>query len=372
MNYYEELGLTESASAEEIRQVYKSLARLLHPDHQCEEQLRKVAQLQMMRLNEILGVLTAPAERQKYDASIHATAAPASALVASEAPRWKPIRLGPFRIRVGTIVWSASLVVAAVGFSSALLYFEHGSAGPVYHGSSPPRPLPSPAAVPVTSPIHERTALASRERRTKRIAQAGEIDSLVPAAPITAAQRRNPPQASQLSTPTAPPAGHVFDKTQAEVTRTDPTIPLVADAPGPIAPPPGPSGLNRAGSSPGPFIGTWLYSKSGPDAGTKTSSAYRPEYVEMVIKPEENGKISGKYLGRFHVPDQALSSEVSFAFEGAVAEGTTVLMWHNDDGAEGQVRLKIVSNGAVEVAWYTTRFGTAPKLASGTAVLHRD
>jgi hypothetical protein len=105
--------------------------------------------------------------------------------------------------------------------------------------------------------------------------------------------------------------------------------------------------------------------------GTGSSSTYRPEYVEMVVKSEENGKIGGRYLGRYRVPDQALSSEVSFAFEGGSSEGTTVLTWHNDDGAEGQVRLKIVSNGVLEVTWYTTRFGNARKLASGTAVLRR-
>jgi hypothetical protein len=66
------------------------------------------------------------------------------------------------------------------------------------------------------------------------------------------------------------------------------------------------------------------------------------------------------------------TSEVRFAFEGAIGEGTTVLPWRSSDGAEGQVRMKIVSDGAVEVTWYTTRFGTTRKLASGTAVLRRD
>jgi hypothetical protein len=100
--------------------------------------------------------------------------------------------------------------------------------------------------------------------------------------------------------------------------------------------------------------------------------AYRPEYVEMIVKSGDRGNISGRYLGRFHVPDQALSSEISFAFEGKVGEEATVLTWHSGDGAEGKVRLKIVSSGATEVTWYTTRVGTTRKLASGTAVLRRD
>src|SRR5260370_26523124 len=111
MNCYEELGLAESASVEEIRQSYKSLVRLLHPDHQSEEPLRKVAELQLTRLNEIVAVLTDPLRREKYDASIHAVVATRPAEIEQEMPGG--IRFGRIRLRVGTIVWSASLVVAA-------------------------------------------------------------------------------------------------------------------------------------------------------------------------------------------------------------------------------------------------------------------
>lgn len=376
MNYYEELGLTESASVEEIRQAYKSLARLLHPDHQCNDQLRKVAELQMTRLNEILAVLTDRRGREKYDASIREAAATTPpCLAGQEAPGWKSIHPGPLRIRVGTIVWSASLVVAAVGFSFALLYFEHGSAVLVNQGNSSQRTLLSPAAAPVASPIHARAAVPDSERRIKRIVQADEIDppTAAPVAPITAAQESAPPYSSQLTTSTAA-AVRDFDRTQLEETRTNPipTIPLAVDVPDRIGPLPGPKVVNGTGILAGPLIGTWLYSKSNTEGGPSSGSVYRPEYVEMVVKSEENGKISGRYLGRFHVPDQALSSEVSFAFEGEVGEGTTVLTWRGGDGAEGRVRLKMTSGGAVEVAWYTTRFGTDRKLASGTAVLRRD
>jgi curved DNA-binding protein CbpA len=377
MNHYEELGLTESASVEEIRQAYKSLARLLHPDHQGEEQLRKVAGLQMRRLNEILAVLTDPLRREKYDASIHPAIATTPAVIDQRMPaRWR-MQLGRFSFSVGTIVWSASLVVAAVGFSFVLLYFEHGSAVPVYEGSSSQQTRPSPAAMPAKSSKERAAAFPGSERPAERTVKADEVDPPVvaPETPIAAAQKQDPPQDSQLTTPTAPAVtGHDIDKARSDETRTNPnpTIPVVVQVPGPTSPPPGPNALNRTASSRGPLVGTWLYSKSSTDAGTNNNLAYRPEYIEMIVKPDESGKISGRYLGRFQVPDQALSSEVRFAFEGAIGEGTTVLPWRGSDGAEGQVRMKIVSDGAVEVTWYTTRFGTTRKLASGTAVLRRD
>lgn len=213
-----------------------------------------------MRLNEILAVLTDRRWREKYDASIReAVAITPPYLAGQETPGWKSMHPGPLRIRVSTIAWSASLVVAAVGFSFALLYFEHGSAVPVYQGNSTQRTLLSPAAVPVASPIQARAAVPDNELRTKRIVQADEIDppTAAPVAPITPTQRSAPPQASQLTTPTAPAAAHDFDRTQLEKTRTDPipTIPLAVDVPDRSGPLPGPNVLNVTGILAGPLVG---------------------------------------------------------------------------------------------------------------------
>src|ERR1035437_9549291 len=67
MNHYEELGVGCDAPTEEIRQAYKTLVRLLHPDGQTDGKLKAMAERQMQRLNGILEVLTDPQRRREYD-----------------------------------------------------------------------------------------------------------------------------------------------------------------------------------------------------------------------------------------------------------------------------------------------------------------
>jgi curved DNA-binding protein CbpA len=49
MTYYEELGLGQDATVEQIRQAHRKLARILHPDQQTDEVLRRLAEIQMKR-----------------------------------------------------------------------------------------------------------------------------------------------------------------------------------------------------------------------------------------------------------------------------------------------------------------------------------
>ena len=70
MNYYEELGVRQDAAIEEIRQAYKVLVRLLHPDGQPDARLKAMAECQMRRLNEILAILGDSQKRRQYDESL--------------------------------------------------------------------------------------------------------------------------------------------------------------------------------------------------------------------------------------------------------------------------------------------------------------
>ena len=64
MTHYEELDVSPAATADEIRHSYKALARLLHPDQCADGGLKRLAELQMRRLNQVLAVLTDPEQSE--------------------------------------------------------------------------------------------------------------------------------------------------------------------------------------------------------------------------------------------------------------------------------------------------------------------
>jgi curved DNA-binding protein CbpA len=72
VNHFEELGLGRSAGPDEIRQAYRSLASLLHPDRQRTDQHRRLADLQMKRLNAAIETLLDPARRTDYETELDA------------------------------------------------------------------------------------------------------------------------------------------------------------------------------------------------------------------------------------------------------------------------------------------------------------
>src|SRR6185312_210354 len=71
ITYYEELGLEETASPEGIRDSFRALARLLHPDQQSDPQLKEMAERQMRKLNRIYSVLSDSERRAAYNESLN-------------------------------------------------------------------------------------------------------------------------------------------------------------------------------------------------------------------------------------------------------------------------------------------------------------
>ena len=76
MTYYEELGLPPTASADQIRHSYKTLVRLLHPDQCHDDNVKRLAELQMRRLNQLHAVLADPEQRRRYDAHLQGPVMP--------------------------------------------------------------------------------------------------------------------------------------------------------------------------------------------------------------------------------------------------------------------------------------------------------
>src|SRR6195952_5230629 len=63
-DYYKILGVSKTASAEEIKKAYRKLARKLHPDLNPND---KEANKQFQQINEANEVLSDPEKRKKYD-----------------------------------------------------------------------------------------------------------------------------------------------------------------------------------------------------------------------------------------------------------------------------------------------------------------
>jgi hypothetical protein len=125
------------------------------------------------------------------------------------------------------------------------------------------------------------------------------------------------------------------------------------------APGPAPASLSIAGN--------WLF-VSTPD--TKSAGLYPPEYIELRVM-EEAGVLRGRYRARYRVADKAISPMVAFEFEGRGSNDEAKLPWTGAGGAKGEVTMRLLENGALEVTWEANRMGAELGLISGTATLLR-
>jgi len=56
MSFYEDMGVRQGASAEEVREQYRVLVRLFHPDQFSDPVLKAASEGQLRRFNEIEAV----------------------------------------------------------------------------------------------------------------------------------------------------------------------------------------------------------------------------------------------------------------------------------------------------------------------------
>ena len=126
--------------------------------------------------------------------------------------------------------------------------------------------------------------------------------------------------------------------------------------------------IPSAGSPAHPTLsGEWLFV---PPAHSKSAGMYPPEYIELRVT-EESGILHGRYRARYRIADQAISPTVSFQFAGPAETDGASLPWIGIGGPKGEVSLRLINNGALEVSWVATQMGEELGLITGTATLVR-
>lgn len=318
MNFYEELGLSRSASLAEIRQAYRGLARLLHPD-QCQDlQLRGLAEIQMKRLNQLFAVLSDPEARRRYDASL-----------GGGAPRVRCRRIDRNMAR-----WTA-LATAALALGAWVFY------SPV-----PDVRRPANSAAP-------------------EIARGGKAATVVPAAPAEA-QRQPGPAPARTRLVRQPEPEIIPDASAAPVLIEPPTVEYVHP---PQSILPFPVSLPTPPAPPRCLAGNWFYVPSVSHPAGR--GLYAPEYIELRIR-EDAGTLRGSYRARYKVTDQAISPVAAFEFESPAKLPSAHLPWAASGGANGEIALKLLSGDLLEVKWRAYRLSDDFFFTAGQATLVRE
>ncbi len=366
MNYYDELGISPNAPAEEIRDAYLQLARLLHPDRLQDPRQRSLAELQMKRLNHIYQTLSHPEQRRHYDFSLNERHAPQMVFIPEEDPldalprRHHHHHHHHHRRRLFGPQWLAAAALGGALFAFILGRITHDEAPeavPPVSAAAPetarrPEKMPVPqfsqngasgmGIEPIIVNLRNRLHQAERER-DEALARAKATEKSTPQTPASAgnahASDPAPIPPFQLPPPEAPAA-------QAAVTTRQPQQP----------------------NHPKGWSGRWYYVK--PSGGAPLRNMYPPEFIEAALL-EENGVVRGRYRARYKIADRAIPPEVDFQFTGKVNQGAMASTWVGPGGAKGEVRVRQVTPDTIEFAWVATDLGRHQGLGYGTAVLVR-
>lgn len=366
MNYYDELGVKRDASAAEIRQAYRVLVRLLHPDTQTDDELQRAAERQLNRLNAMAAVLTNPDMRRAYDLQldvgssrrqVSATQTPVSTQWASGAairmPSPKSLAQAAVQhwsfVLIFTVACGAVLLsVLLNGQGDAPSQPQPAETAQTISAAAPAIPAPRQLAThqPQMAPQYPQTPAASAEALPL-------VTRKVHIRPAETARSAVEPS-SALSQPALPATGQSIPVNAPQEGQHRATLPPVAPAVSP-------------GAS---FAGNWFYSTDLDS--TQEVSGYRAAYVELLLS-ESGGTLSGNYRARYVIPDKAISPQVSFHLEGKVGPDRKARVgWTAANGAKGEAELTLSPRGVMDFHWWSTELAETTGLSSGTAMLIRQ
>jgi curved DNA-binding protein CbpA len=354
ITFYDELGVAATATPEEIRDSFRALVKILHPDHQTDPQLKEIAERQMRKLNGVYTVLSDPEKRRRYDESL-------------EDEDFRPaIILSPnSNVNVHRLMermaWVAALIVAAV----TLIWLSSESPAPSPQSSeqggrksyAPAAPAPAGASAAEVAELRSDVRVLKLERD----AAIHEVNRLRSSGRASAPARPEPFLEPATSLPSA-------------VAALPPQLPPAAPVPGPASASVVPVRVpaqHPPSSAVRPFAGFWFYARPASSQHGKTSTLYPPEFIEATIT-EQNGLVKGKYRSRYKIVDRAISPDVSFEFGGMVSGSTVVCPWAGTGGAKGELTLKMVGENSLTVDWTVTELGSIQGLIRGTATLTRQ
>lgn len=348
MDFYEELGVSRTASEAEIRKSYRRLTLLLHPDQQQDPEIRILAEGQMKRINEMVAILTDPERRRMYDESLSEKALVVRQIQITQWISWVRDNRGWVLVGVAFVLVLISALLVPV-FDSA---HSAGKAHePVAAFSAASRRTPEQRELGSPSKALANSRLPAVEQRTHE-------GDWKPAPGLPAPQVDSPLSSARVETPVSetPRPKSVLDS----AIPVPPPTPAQGVVPSPVQS--APSALRPAPT----LAGRWVYTPDPSDPGDP--KLYPAEYAELSIAPVGNA-LRGVYQARYKLPDRNLNSRVNFTFEGPPS-GTS-FVWQGDSGAQGEITVRLESADTLKVNWFATKMGSVLSLGSGNATLYR-
>lgn len=172
MNYYEEMGVAPTATAEEIHRAHRRLTKIYHPDGHAEPLAKQRAEAQLRRINAIVSVLCDQQQRLKYNEQLKNGTAPTDPTAARIIPP-PPSRFHAWR-------WWIVSVAAAFMLSAAVIWLWANDWGGLFKNRHPvtyitPETTAEKPAAPPPAPAIDSTTVtvvpAPQEKSKSRPAQ---------------------------------------------------------------------------------------------------------------------------------------------------------------------------------------------------------